>query len=143
MAGRQECLPHQTYIRRLRLRFAKPQAAGSFPGNLMSLFFPTAAEMGRHTIFPGVNIRTCAADKMLVAVVDLEPRSVVTEHSHHHEQVGMVLQGRLVFTIGGETKTLGAGEVYRIPGGVKHKVVTLDEPAKAIDIFSPVREEYL
>ncbi len=109
----------------------------------MSLFFPTTAEFGRHTIFPGVTIQTCAADKMLMAYVDLEPHSVVAEHSHPHEQVGMVLQGRLVFTIGGETKTLGPGEMYRIPGGVRHKVVTLDEPAKALDIFTPVREEYL
>jgi quercetin dioxygenase-like cupin family protein len=55
----------------------------------------------------------------------------------------MVLQGRLVFTIGGETQTLGPGDVYRIPGGVRHKVVALDEPARALDIFNPVRTEYL
>jgi quercetin dioxygenase-like cupin family protein len=109
----------------------------------MSLFFPTAAEMGRHTIFPGVNIQTCAADKMMLSVVDLEPRSVVAEHDHPHEQVGMVLQGRLVFTIGGETQTLGPGDLYRIPGGVRHKVVALDEPARALDIFNPIRTEYL
>jgi quercetin dioxygenase-like cupin family protein len=109
----------------------------------MSLFFPTTAEFGRHTIFPGVTIQTCAADKMLMAYVNLEPHSVVAEHSHPHEQVGMVLQGRLVFTIGDETKTLGPGEMYRIPGGVRHKVVTLDGAAKALDIFTPVREEYL
>jgi quercetin dioxygenase-like cupin family protein len=109
----------------------------------MSLFFPTAAEFGRHTIFPGVDIQTCATAKLMLSLVDLAPGSVVAEHSHPHEQVGMVLQGRLVFTIGGETKTLGPGEMYRIPGGVRHKVVTLDEPAKALDIFTPIREEYL
>ena len=109
----------------------------------MSLFFPSVAEMGRHTIFPGVHIQTCAADKMMLSLVDLEPHSIVAEHSHPHEQVGMVVQGKLVFTIGGETKTLGAGEMYRIPGGVKHSVVTLDEASKALDIFMPVREEYL
>jgi quercetin dioxygenase-like cupin family protein len=108
----------------------------------MSLYFPTPDEMGRHIIFPGVRIQTCAADKMLLAVVDLEPGSVVEEHSHPHEQIGMVLQGRLVFTIGGEEKTLRAGETYRIPGGVRHKVVVLDQPARAVDIFNPVREEY-
>jgi quercetin dioxygenase-like cupin family protein len=108
----------------------------------MSQYFPTSAEMGHHTIFPGVHLRSCSADKMMLSIVDLEPKSVVAEHSHPHEQVGMVLAGRLVFTIDGETKTLGPGEVYRIPGGVKHKVVTLDEPSKALDIFTPPREEY-
>jgi len=108
----------------------------------MSLYFPTSADMGHHTIFPGVQIHTASAEKMMLSVVDLEPRSVVAEHSHPHEQVGVVLAGRLVFTIGGETKTLGPGDIYRIPGGVKHTVTTLDEPGKALDIFTPPREEY-
>jgi len=109
----------------------------------MSRYFPTPDEMGRHTIFPGVQIRTCAADKLMLSYVDLEPRSVVDEHSHPHEQVGMVIQGQVVFTIGGESKTLGPGAMFRIPGGVPHSVVTLDEPAKVLDIFTPIREEYL
>jgi quercetin dioxygenase-like cupin family protein len=108
----------------------------------MSLYFPTADEMGRHTIFPGVRIRTAAAERMMLSVVDLEPHSVVEEHDHPHEQVGMVLSGRVVFTIGGEEKTLGPGDLFRIPGGVRHKVRVLDEPARALDVFTPVREEY-
>jgi quercetin dioxygenase-like cupin family protein len=110
---------------------------------IMSLYFPKADELGRHTIFPGVHIQTCAAEKMMLSVVDLEPHSVVAEHSHPHEQVGMVLQGKARFIIGGEEKVLQTGDMYRIPGHVKHMVVTLDEPARAIDIFYPVREEYL
>jgi quercetin dioxygenase-like cupin family protein len=109
----------------------------------MSQFFPTREECGSHTIFPGVHIRTTACEKLMISHVDLEPHSVVAEHSHPHEQVGMVLKGRLVFTIGGEEKTLGPGEMYRIPGNVKHRVVALDEPSQAVDIFYPVREEYL
>jgi quercetin dioxygenase-like cupin family protein len=109
----------------------------------MSQFFPTPNEMSRHLIFPGVSIQTCALEKMMLSIVDLQPHSVVEEHSHPHEQVGMLLQGRLVFTIGNEVRTLQPGDTWRIPGGVKHKVVTLDEPAKAIDIFSPIREDYL
>jgi quercetin dioxygenase-like cupin family protein len=108
----------------------------------MSLYFPTKDELGRHTIFPGVHIQTCAADRMMLSVVDLEPRSVVEEHSHPHEQVGMVLQGKAIFFIGDEQKTLQAGDLYRIPGHVRHKVLVLDEPTRALDVFCPVREEY-
>lgn len=108
----------------------------------MSYYFPTSEELGRHTIFPGVHIRTSAAEKMLSAVVDLEPHSVVEEHSHPHEQVGLWLAGKAIFYIGDEQKTVQAGDMYRIPGNVRHKVVVLDEPARAIDIFCPVREEY-
>ena len=108
----------------------------------MSQFFPTADQCSRHTIFPGVHIRTCACEKMMLSVVDLEPNSVVAEHQHPHEQVGMVLSGRAIFFIGDEQKTLQAGDLYRIPGNTKHKVIALEEPVKALDIFYPVREEY-
>jgi quercetin dioxygenase-like cupin family protein len=108
----------------------------------MSLYFPTTDEFGRHTIFPGVRIQTCAAEKMMLSLVDLEPHSVVAEHSHPHEQVGMLLSGRAIFFIGDEQKTLQAGDFFRIPGNVPHRVVVLDEPTRALDIFTPIREEY-
>jgi quercetin dioxygenase-like cupin family protein len=108
----------------------------------MSLYFPTPDELGRHTIFPGVQIRTCAAERMMMSLVDLAPHSVVEEHAHPHEQIGMILQGRAVFIVGGEEKILQAGDFYRIPGHVRHKVIALDEPVRALDIFHPIREEY-
>lgn len=108
----------------------------------MSHYFPGRDECSRHTIFPGVTIQTCAADKMMLSVVDLAPHAVVEEHAHPHEQVGMVLEGRAVFRIGGEEKTLGPGDLYRIPGEVRHRVVALDAPVRALDIFYPVRDEY-
>jgi len=108
----------------------------------MSLFFPTPTELSPHTIFPGVHIRTCAADKMMMSLVDMEPHAVVEEHSHPHEQVGMLLAGRATFYIGDEQKTLTAGELYRIPGNVRHKVIALEEPVRVLDLFHPVREEY-
>jgi len=109
----------------------------------MSQYFPAPAEQGRHTIFPGVHIATAACERMMLSVVDLEPHAVVAEHEHPHEQVGMVLSGRAIFWIGGEEKTLQAGDLYRIPGNTRHKVVALEEPVKALDIFTPVRQEYL
>ena len=108
----------------------------------MSKYFPTTEECGRHTIFPGVRIRTASTGQMTISIVDLEPHAVVAEHSHPHEQVGMLLSGKMVFTIGDEQRTLVAGDVWVIPGGVRHKAVVLDEPARAIDVFHPVREEY-
>lgn len=108
----------------------------------MSLYFPQASEYAAHTIFPGVEIRTCAADKMMLSVVEIAPRAVVEEHAHPHEQVGMVLQGRAVFVIGDEEKMLQAGDLYRIPGGVRHKVHALDEFVRALDVFNPPRDDY-
>lgn len=108
----------------------------------MSLYFPTSDDLSRHTIFPGVTIATCSAEKMMLSYVDLQPHSVVAEHSHPHEQVGILLEGKAIFTIGGEEKLLTKGDMWRIPGNVKHKVVVLELPTKALDIFTPIREDY-
>lgn len=108
----------------------------------MSQYFPQPSELGRHTIFPGVRIQTAACEKMQMSVVELDPGSVVPEHSHPNEQVGLMLAGEAEFTIGGERKVLGPGDVYCIPGGVPHRVVALGQPVRVIDIFTPVRDEY-
>jgi len=109
----------------------------------MSLYFPTPDECSRHTIFAGVHIRTFSQEKMMVSLVDLEPHAVVEEHSHPHEQVGIMLEGKAMFFIGDEQKTVGPGDTWRIPGGVRHRLIVLDQPAKAIDVFCPIREDYL
>jgi quercetin dioxygenase-like cupin family protein len=108
----------------------------------MSLHFPTPAECKQRTIFPGVTIQTCSAEQMMLSLATLQPGSVVPEHSHPHEQVGMVYEGSVVFTIGDEEKTLGPGDRFCIPGNVKHKVVALERTAKVLDIFFPIREDY-
>ena len=45
----------------------------------------------------------------MLSVVHFEPHSVVLEHSHPHEQMGILLEGRVEFTIGGVTRLLGPG----------------------------------
>jgi quercetin dioxygenase-like cupin family protein len=107
-----------------------------------SRYFPKPEERGRHTIFPGVHIQTCAGDQVMMSLVEFEPHAVVAEHFHPHEQSGYMLSGTAVFIIGGEEKTLGPGDMYLIPGNVPHKVYALSEPVRVLDIFHPVREEY-
>ena len=69
-------------------------------------------------------------------------RSVVEPHSHPHEQMGLLLQGELTFTIGGNTKKILPGDMWRIPGGVVHGCVAGDMPTVAVDVFCPVRDDY-
>jgi quercetin dioxygenase-like cupin family protein len=93
-------------------------------------------------IVPGVRIRTFWAKEMLLSMVDIDAHAVVPMHNHPHEQAGTIISGRLQMTIDGEARWLEPGDSYIIPGGVDHKAVAGDEPARALDIFSPVREEY-
>ena len=50
-------------------------------------------------------------------------------------QWGVVLEGRLEFTIGGETKHYGPGDTYFIPAGVAHSAV-IHPGYVGIDVFA-------
>ena len=109
----------------------------------MGRYFADETECAQHTIFPGVRIATLGGERMLLSLVTFEPGAIVEWHSHPHEQMGMMVSGRAHFFVGDEDRVLGPGQMYRIPGNVRHRVVALDEEVKALDFFSPVREEYL
>lgn len=105
-------------------------------------YFIRPADTAHHQIFPGVQIHTAAGEQMMLSLVEFEPNSVVQPHSHPHEQMGMLLEGELTFTIGGQTQTLHPGDMWRIPGGVVHSAIAGDKPVKALDVFHPIREDY-
>jgi quercetin dioxygenase-like cupin family protein len=96
-----------------------------------------------HSIFPGVDIHTLAGHQIMLSFVEFQPHAVVDWHSHPHEQMGMLLEGELEFFIDEEHHFARPGDMWRIPGGVRHKVIAGDAPAKALDVFHPVREDYL
>ena len=62
--------------------------------------------------------------------------------AHPHEQTGYLVSGRILFEMPGATRELGPGDSWLVPGDVDHKVTALEDSV-AIDIFSPVREDYL
>ncbi len=108
----------------------------------MDKFFYKAADCSEHQIFPGVKIQTSWLERVMTSIVTFEPGAIVENHSHPHEQMGIIIAGNVVFTVGGQTATLGPGDLYRIPSNVVHRVVALEHPATAFDVFAPVREDY-
>jgi len=108
----------------------------------MSQYFPTAEECGHHVIFGNISITTYAGKHLQISVVDLPADSVVEWHQHPHEQMGMLISGKAMFHIGDEVKEINPGELYLMPGNVPHKVVPIGGPAKAVDFFHPVRDDY-
>lgn len=106
-------------------------------------YFIPAGSGTHHELFPGVETRITAGHGLMLSVVEFRPGAEVPEHSHPHEQMGLLVSGRLEFTVGGQTRVLGPGDLWRIPGGVPHRVVALEGPAVALDVFHPIREDYL
>ena len=93
-------------------------------------------------IAPGVRARTPYGSNVMLSYLELDENSVVRPHSHPHEQAGMLLEGRLELTIGGESKVCMPGSLFIIPGGVEHSARPIGGPAVVLDVFSPVREDY-
>jgi len=94
-------------------------------------------------MLPGVVRRTLSCgEHMLLCEITLAKDSVVPLHDHPHEQIGYVVRGRLLFSVAEEERELAAGDGYVIPGNASHSVTALEDSI-AIDIFSPVRKEYL
>ena len=108
----------------------------------MSKTFRPLAELRPYKIWKEVHARVVNGERMTLAVVDLPPNSAVPEHHHENEQLGFVLQGSLVFTVGGEKRELRAGDTYAIPSHVPHNVVVGPGGCTVVDAFAPVRADW-
>jgi quercetin dioxygenase-like cupin family protein len=75
-------------------------------------------------------------------VIELDPGSIVPEHRHENEQLGMVLRGSLVFRVGEESRELGPGATWSIPANTPHEVRTGPDGAVVVDVFAPIRDDW-
>jgi len=89
-----------------------------------------------------VRARRVQGDKVTLAIVELAPNAVVPEHRHPNEQLGMVIQGSVTFTLDGETRDLAPGGTWRILADRPHVVQAGPEGAVVIDVFSPIRTDW-
>jgi quercetin dioxygenase-like cupin family protein len=106
------------------------------------MYYYHPQERATKELFPGIIARTFWGEKMLLAVVDLAANAVLPNHSHPHEQGGIMIEGEMEWTIGGETRVLKPGDIYIIPGDIEHSAKVGDKPVKVLDIFSPIREAF-
>ena len=105
-------------------------------------FFDLSKQPTR-TIFPGVTITTTWGDHLMMSFVQFEfAEALVPTHQHPHEQMGMGLEGEFELVIDGEARTIRSGDSYWIPGNTPHSARSVHGPARALDIFHPIREDY-
>ena len=67
-----------------------------------------------------------------------EPGGTYELHSHPHEQMSMIVSGRMRLTVGDEVRDIGPGDMWYAPANVKHGGEVLgDEPVVFIDVYAP------
>jgi unsaturated pyranuronate lyase len=104
-------------------------------------YFTTLEDKKTKEIFPGFTGRFEHTVNMTLAFWDAVARSKVPEHSHFHEQIVTVREGKLELTINGESRIMDTDCVAIIPSNVKHSAYAVTD-CKLLDIFYPVRDDY-
>jgi quercetin dioxygenase-like cupin family protein len=107
------------------------------------IVFYKADSSGYNEVVDGVWFKTLVhGERTLLSRFRLEKGASVPTHQHPHEQTGYLVSGCLRFAIGDGTVEAEAGDSWSIPGDVPHAAEALEESI-VIEVFSPVREEYL
>jgi len=91
----------------------------------------------------GIERQMIVGENVMICRLRLAPNVVTPAHDHPHEQITLVERGRVLFTIGDEQRIAQAGDVLHFPPGTWHGATMLDEEVVLVDIFSPIREDFL
>ncbi len=92
----------------------------------------------------GVTRRVFSGEKSMMVINTIQPFAQPALHQHPHEQLTYIIHGKCDFTLGDEVVSMEAGDVILVPPDVPHTLrPTSDETIINLDVFSPIREDYL
>ena len=91
----------------------------------------------------GIRRQMVTGERLMMCRLQLAPHTVTPVHSHPHEQMTIIERGRVRFTVDGAERIVTAGDILHFPSNMQHGATMLDEPVVLIDIFTPIREDFL
>lgn len=107
------------------------------------MYFKSKDEQGYITMIEGVQRKTLLyGQKTLMSEFILKQGASLPLHKHPQEQTGYLVSGKILLVIAGEQYEVNPGDSWVIPGDVEHSAVILED-AVAVEVFSPVREDFL
>ena len=92
---------------------------------------------------PGITRQMVVGQNVMMVRFTFDANTVTPQHTHPHEQMTLVVKGRVKFFVSGEEHIVSAGDVLHFPPNNLHGATMLDEEVVLIDIFSPIREDFL
>lgn len=106
-------------------------------------YFHDWAPGGGVEVVRGDWIWTVTGERVQVIRAEMAPGSEFPLHVHPHEQIIVVLQGALQFTVGGQERVVRPGSVIHAPPGVRHGGRVLgDETVVTIEALQPPRLDF-
>jgi quercetin dioxygenase-like cupin family protein len=98
---------------------------------------------GYHSPISGVEQKTLVyGEKTLMTEFLLEKGADLPIHGHPHEQTGYLVSGKLKMIIDDKEVIVEPGDCWCIGGSIEHGAIAI-ENSVAVEIFSPVRKEYI
>ena len=92
---------------------------------------------------PGVFRKTLVyGERTLMTEFKLAAGHTLPVHSHPHEQTGYLVSGHIVLSVDGTPYDMLPGDSWAILAGIEHGAQIIEDSV-AIEVFSPVREDYL
>ena len=92
---------------------------------------------------PGIQRQVVVGEHMMICRFRFAPLLVTPQHTHSHEQMSIVVSGRVRFFVDGTERIALPGDVLHFPPNCLHGATMLDEEVVLIDIFTPVRDDLL
>lgn len=89
-----------------------------------------------------IRLHPFSGEHLTVVRVEAPAGSMAPRHQHPHEQVAVILSGKVRFSVGAETYIARPGDLVYIPSDTPHEAEALED-AVFLDIFHPVREDYM
>src|SRR6266550_3606169 len=94
-------------------------------------------------IAEGIERQMVVGENLMICRFRFAPFLVTPEHDHPHEQMSIVVSGRVRFFVEGTERIASPGDVLHFPSSCWHGATMMDEEVVLIDIFTPVREDFL
>lgn len=98
---------------------------------------------GYHSPFDGIELKTLAyGEKTMMTQFRLQKGATLPRHRHPHEQTGYLVSGKMRLFVNEQQIECHPGDSWTIPGDAEHGAEILED-AIAVEVFSPIREDYL
>jgi quercetin dioxygenase-like cupin family protein len=105
--------------------------------------FTSHSADGYRTLAPGVELRVLSyGESTMLTEFRLAAGHELPAHSHPHEQTGYLVRGRITLRIGAESHDVAPGDSWCVAGGTEHGATILEDSI-AVEVFSPIREDFL
>jgi quercetin dioxygenase-like cupin family protein len=91
----------------------------------------------------GIERQMVVGQNLMICRFRFTPFLETPQHRHLHEQMSIVVSGRIRFFIEGEERICSPGDVLQFPANCLHGATMMDEEVVLIDVFTPLREDFL